>query len=143
MNIDGQLFDETWHNIKNFQDNGYSPVIHTYTGLVYKYLNLKDYDPSMLAFMDQHLVILSAMYGALRPLDGIRPYRLDMKMQIMTKTLYEFWQKDLESYFKGETIIDLASTEFSKMISLPKTTIGFRDFKDGKYKKSSHLCKNG
>lgn len=134
MSIKDQLLEETYANYKNFSSATSSHAIDTYIGLVYKYMNLSTYNAKMLDYLDQHLRILSALYGVLKPFDGIKPYRLDMKMSMMKTSLYDYWQKDMLSYFEGETIIDLASTEFSKMIPLPKTTIGFRDYKKGSYK---------
>lgn len=134
MNLNGELLEETYRNFKNYSVNTPNPAIYTYTGLVYKYMAISDYSDDMLNYLDSHLCILSALYGVLRPFDGIKPYRLDMKMSVTKQNLYSLWKKDMLEYFENETIIDLASGEFSKMIPLPKTTIGFREFKDGKYK---------
>lgn len=141
MKIEGTLLEETSYNIKNFDILTHSPAIHTYTGLVYKYMNLSDYNDSMLSFMNEHLVILSALYGILKPMDGIKPYRLDMKMKIMNLSLYDYWKTSITKQLKGETIIDLASNEFSKMVPLPKVSIGFRQQQGDQYKNIATFSK--
>lgn len=141
MKISGDLLDKAYDDIKAFDHASPSHAISTYTGLVYKNLSY-DYDAPMMAYLNKHLVILSALYGALKPYDGIKPYRLDMKMSIMKQTLYNFWKKDMNHYFKNEDLIlDLASTEFSKMIPWPKMTVGFREYKDGAYKNLATYAK--
>jgi cytoplasmic iron level regulating protein YaaA (DUF328/UPF0246 family) len=134
MNIKNNLLDETFHSFQSFDDAKSNPAICTYTGLVYKYMNISDYNNSMLDYLDEHLCILSALYGVLKPFDGIKPYRLDMKMTILEESLYKFWKERVITYFEGETILNLASNEFSKMITLPMITVAFREYKDEKYK---------
>ncbi len=142
MHIDGDLLDETYNNIKSFKDAPPNHVIVTYTGLVFKYFDVDAYGEAEMAYLNRHLHILSAKYGILRPYDGIRPYRLDMKMKPNGKDLYKYWQKDMDAYFNNEEeIIDLASTEFSKMIHGNKTTVGFRDYKNGKVKNLATYAK--
>ena len=84
--------------------------------------------------MEKHLVILSALYGVLTPLTGIKPYRLDMTMSISKKnSLYEFWQESINEYIEEEEmIINLASKEFSKMIKKPLINIEFFEEKNEK-----------
>ena len=135
MNIKGNLMEETLTNIKNFTQAKANPAITTYTGLVFKYFDLSAYGPDEMTYLKGHLNILSALYGILRPTDGIRPYRLDMKMKPKGMNLYTYWKETMDQAFlHEEVIIDLASNEFSKMVRGNKITVGFRDYKDGKYK---------
>lgn len=142
MGLEGERLQATRQDIKDFADATPKPAITTYTGLVFKYFDLTAYGPEALAYLNSHLRILSAHYGVLRPSDGIRPYRLDMTMKPDGKNLYAYWQKALDGHFDAEeTIIDLASSEFSKMVRGHKITVGFRDFKDGQYKNLATYAK--
>lgn len=142
MHLDGDLLINTLNNIKAFQSSEPNHVIVTYTGLVFKYFDVAVYGEAEMSYLNTHLNILSAQYGLLRPYDGIRPYRLDMKMKPNKKDLYDYWHKSLASYFnQDEVIIDLASTEFSKMVQGNKVTVGFRDYKDGQYKNLATYAK--
>jgi cytoplasmic iron level regulating protein YaaA (DUF328/UPF0246 family) len=135
MTIEGDLLEKTYQSYKSFDGAVPAPAITTYTGLVFFHLNLDTYNDEDLTYMKDHLILLSALYGALNPFDGIKPYRLDMKMPITKQSLYHYWHKIMLAHFKDEPlIIDLASNEFSKMVPYPKTSIGFLQEKDGHYK---------
>lgn len=135
MKINGDLLDETYANISAFMENEVKPCITVYTGLVYKYFDLPSYGKDEISYLNNHLCILSAQYGVLKPYDGIHPYRLDMKMKPEGMNLYAFWQESMvEKFLNEDVIIDLASNEFSKMVKGNKITVGFRDCKNGKYK---------
>lgn len=142
MKIDGDLLEETYKNIKNYRDASPNHALATYTGLVFKNFHMDAYGSEEYNYLNDHLHILSAHYGLLRPYDGIRPYRLDMKMKPNNKNLYTYWAKYLDNYYADEeVIIDLASNEFSQMVKGNKITIGFRDFKDGHYKNLATYAK--
>ena len=73
-------------------------------------------------YIQEHLRILSGFYGLLRPFDGVRPYRLEMQAKLAVaghKDLYSFWGSTLAEALEQETdtIIDLASKEYSKAVS--------------------------
>ena len=135
MGIDGTLLEQTYNNIKTFDAATPNYAITTYTGLVYKYLHLDDYNKDQLEYMDKHLIILSAMYGILRPFDGIKPYRLDMKMPLVKPSLYKYWERHVTHYLKNDALlIDLSSNEFGKMLPSNRITIKFMEEKDQHYK---------
>jgi len=129
---------------KNAQPAGFA-----FNGAVFQGLDLASLSVDQVDFAQAHLRILSGLYGVLRPLDLIQPYRLEMgtKLQIGEhKNLYAFWgdkiteliNKDLKAV-KGKTIINLASKEYFKSINPTKLngrllTIDFREERDGKYK---------
>ncbi len=112
----------------------------------------RGWDPSSLsdddlAFAQQHVRILSGLYGILRPLDLIQPYRLEMgsKFEVSpkVKNLYAFWKEKLTEQLiaelNGDVLINLASTEYSKSIdlkSMPGHVITpiFKDMKNGELK---------
>ncbi|MGY4105352.1 YaaA family protein [Ignavigranum ruoffiae] len=90
----------------------------TYQGLAFRQIDWSNLD---LAYCDQHLRILSALYGPLKPSDPIHPYRLDLQvaLKIHGKSLRALWEPIISDYFKGATIYNLASKEFSQLISAP------------------------
>lgn len=92
-------------------------ALNLYEGLAFKNMHIESWTKSEIDFVNDHLIILSAMYGALRPSDMICEYRLDYVMKF-EENLYDFWQESLYNLFKEvKTIVNLASQEFSKGIS--------------------------
>lgn len=104
----------------------------TYNGIAFAGLESATFNEGDWKFAQQHLVILSGLYGALRPSDMIKPYRLEMQIKLPNnkgKDLYEFWKHDISNYFNQRLIDDdnvwlnLSSNEYSKVIDkkqLPK-----------------------
>jgi cytoplasmic iron level regulating protein YaaA (DUF328/UPF0246 family) len=136
MKIKGKLLEKTYEDYDNYNTtNTINHAISSYSGMVFKEINVKAFNEKDLDYANDHLIILSALYGILSPLDGIKLYRLDMKMKIGNISLNEFWKNKIENYFsKEDLIINLASNEFSKLIKLPMITIDFKEEVDGKYK---------
>lgn len=92
------------------------PAIKLYNGAVFKSANISDWDQEDYDYAQNNLMILSSLYGILRPLDLVRPYRLDFFSKV-DLDLYSYWNKELSSYINNieEPILNLASKEFSKM----------------------------
>ena len=124
-----------------------SPTIMTFQGDVYQALNAESLSESELEFCNQHFMIISGLYGLLKPMDAMQAYRLEMKTPLQTsygKDLYAFWGDKLSSHLcrelnshKNKTILNLASQEYSKAIkdkSLHIIDVDFKEYKDGKYK---------
>ncbi len=89
-------------------------AIEMYSGHVFKQLKLEEYDKEWL---NEHVVIIDALYGVIKPFDLIAPYRIyfDLKQDIVD--LKEIWTDKINDYFKDEDeIINLASKEYSKFI---------------------------
>jgi len=121
----------------------------SFTGDVYRGLDVKSMNEKDLTFAQGHLRILSGLYGILRPMDLIQPYRLEMGTRMNVgrkKNLYEFWgdtltnalNKEIENH-KDQTLINLASNEYFKAVKVKgfKGEIispQFRDAKNGEYK---------
>ncbi len=119
------------HYLK-FEDQLEMPSIQSYTGLVFKQLNLSNYSTESLQYLNQHLIILSSLYGATAPFEMIRPYRLDFKSKVGSVNLYDHWHDFIRELLSNETpIIDLASNEYSKMVDVPKISIHFRENDQG------------
>jgi len=127
-----------------------------FKGDVYTGLQAETLSTEQLAFAQKHLRILSGLYGLLRPLDLMQPYRLEMGLPFENqggKNLYEFWgdsitellQKQLKA--SGNTIlVNLASNEYFKavkpaLLDAEVITPQFRDLKNGQYKMISFFAK--
>ena len=77
-----------------FQLDNAKQALYAFTGDVYRHMRVNTYDAETLEFAQSHLRILSGLYGYLRPLDLIQPYRLEMKTRLATDRgadLYRFW----------------------------------------------------
>lgn len=134
MKTSDKLTDEIYKNYKNFYKNELGHAAASYTGIAYKALDIESFSKKDIEYLEEHMIILSALYGVLTPLTKIYPYRLDMNMSILEKkSLYEYWNKNVNEYFENEdTIINLASKEFSKMLKKPLVDIDFFEKKNGK-----------
>ena len=131
MKIDKDLLDNTYNNLKNYNQLPTSNAFNSYNGLVFKGLDKDAYKQTEYRYIENNVRILDALHGVLEPGTLIKPYRLDMKMNIGVN-LYKFW--DVKPYFKDELIINLASAEFSKMVEgCNLINISFLQKKDGKY----------
>ena len=150
---------QTWQS--NFDDTNAKQALLAFQGDVYQGMQVDRYGSEDFDFAQQHLRILSGLYGVLRPLDLIQPYRLEMgtkiahaKLQgLSANTLYEFWadrltltiNEQLDSLDR-KIIINLASNEYFKALK-PKLLAGeiitpvFKDWKNGKYKIISFYAK--
>jgi cytoplasmic iron level regulating protein YaaA (DUF328/UPF0246 family) len=127
-----------------------------FDGDVYGGLDARSLNAAQLEYAQSHIRILSGLYGLLRPLDLIQPYRLEMGTRFATahgKDLYGFWgdalTKLLDSEMtkaKSKALINLASEEYFKaiqpdMLGVPVITPVFEDWKNGQYKIISFYAK--
>lgn len=150
-------------NVKRYKDyrrehtlDNSKPSLFAFKGDVYIGLDVDQLDKSDLDFAQDHLRILSGLYGLLRPLDIIQPYRLEMGTSLPVgdqPTLYKFWKdqivklmhKDLKAQ-EDQVIINLASQEYFKAIQRKSlkaqvVQVDFLDLKKGKYKVISFFAK--
>ena len=122
-------------------------AVYAFTGEVYRGLDANTIKEDKITSMQDKLRILSGLYGLLKPLDLIQPYRLEMgtKLKVGTKdNLYKFWDTILAETLNNEMVddellINLASSEYFKAIpkkalKVPMITPVFKDFKNGQYK---------
>lgn len=122
-----------------------------FRGEVYRGMDVGSLSHSELFYANEHLRILSGLYGVLRPFDGINEYRLEMGTKLKVnglKDLYEFWDTTLEESLieelkshSNKTIINLASNEYFKAIEGLKNsdkvkvvTPIFKEYRNDKYK---------
>lgn len=134
-----------WHT--PFTTDNAKAALFAFKGAVYSAMEKERYDENDLAYAQDHLRILSGLYGALRPLDLIQPYRLEMKTRLENPrgdNLYLFWgdriTRKLNELLKEQTeqvIVNLASNEYFKSVN-PKflkgriLDINFKESKEGK-----------
>lgn len=150
---------KTWQPA--FDDTNAKQALLAFQGDVYQGMQIDRFEAEDFDFAQEHLRILSGLYGVLRPLDLIQPYRLEMgtklahaKLQgLSANTLYEFWADKLTHTINQQlekldqkTIINLASNEYFQAVK-PKLLIGeiitpvFKDLHNGKYKIISFYAK--
>ncbi len=131
-------------------------ALFAFKGDVYTGLEAETWSQEDLTYAQTHLGILSGLYGLLKPLDLMQPYRLEMGTKLENsegKNLYDFWGKKITeavnhqlSEANSETLINLASNEYFKSIK-PKAvnadivTPIFKDWKNGQYKMISFYAK--
>ena len=150
-------------NYKRFQDwnselhhKNSKQSIFAFKGDVYTGLDVSTLSESEINFSQNNLRILSGLYGVLRPLDLMMPYRLEMGTKLKNKKgkdLYDFWGENITSSInkilenhKDKTLVNLASNEYFKSIKKNKIqaqiiTPIFKDYKSGKYKIISFFAK--
>lgn len=125
-----------------FNETTQHAAIFLYNGLVFRQLQLFNYNTNHIQYMQNNIMILSSMYGAVKPLDCITTYRLDQKTDIGIN-LYDYWKLELEQYFKSDDIIiSLASLEYEKMIHHKNIIkIDFVEQNEKGFKRSSAIVK--
>lgn len=158
MNISAQLAEVNWERNQQFQlpfsPENARPAIYAFNGDVYLGLDAYTMPEEKVEKMQDSLRILSGLYGILKPLDLIQPYRLEMGTSLKIgrkKNLYEFWRTTLtnalnEELEEGEMLVNLASNEYfsaldSKKIKGPIITPIFKDWKNDKLKVLSFFAK--
>lgn len=98
-----------------------TPAILAYEGIAYQYMAPAVFEERHLLYVQEHLRILSAFYGVLKPMDGVTPYRMEMQAKAAigtAKNLYDYWGDTLYRAVRDDSgvIINLASKEYSKCI---------------------------
>ena len=139
-----------------FSPDNARPGIFAFKGDVYVGLDAQSFNDADIQFAQNHLRILSGLYGVLRPLDLMQPYRLEMGTKLKTdtgKNLYEFWGSKISDSLnndhqegEGRELINLASNEYfsaidKKNLDSEIITPAFYDWKNGKYKMISFYAK--
>ncbi len=132
-----------------FDQKNSRQAVLAFNGDVYEGLAAETLSESQLTWAQEHVAILSGLYGVLRPLDLMQPYRLEMGTRLQTargKNLYEFWGSEIAQYLNerladqtSRIVINLASEEYFKAVdgkALDARVIQcvFQDYKNGVYK---------
>lgn len=98
-----------------------TPAILSYEGIAYQYMAPSVFANGEFSYVQEHLRILSAFYGVVKPMDGVTPYRLEMRAKAKiagTKDLYDYWGNRiyLEVLDDSRVIVNLASKEYAKCV---------------------------
>ena len=146
---------QSWSASKTM-GNDSKPALFVFQGDVYQGLQANTFNKKDITFAQKHLRILSGLYGELRPLDVIKPYRLEMGTKLPTargKNLYEFWGTKVQENIlkelkanKSNLVVNLASKEYFTVVGSLPTDVNvvspvFKDFKNGEYKLISFYAK--
>ncbi|WP_394975581.1 peroxide stress protein YaaA [uncultured Croceitalea sp.] len=158
MSISDNLAQLNWERNQQFStpftiDNA-RPAVFSFNGDVYQGLDAFSIGEDKLDKLQDTLRILSGLYGILKPLDLIQPYRLEMGTKLKVgrkKNLYEFWKESLTNHLNLELendklFINLASNEYfgaidEKKLKVPVITPIFKDWKNDKLKVISFFAK--
>lgn len=140
----------------HFNQENARQAILAFKGDVYTGIAVEDFSQKDFVFAQQHLRILSGLYGLLRPLDLMQPYRLEMGTKFENskgKNLYEFWGEQITQWLNkaiveqgDKVLLNLASNEYFKsvkpnLLDADIIDVDFKDFKSGQYKIISFYAK--
>ncbi|HLW62013.1 MAG TPA: peroxide stress protein YaaA [Flavobacterium sp.] len=160
MNISDKLAEMNWQRNQERKyrlsslNSKVRQAVYAFNGDVYTGLDAYTLSSEKVDYLQNHLRILSGLYGYLKPLDAIEPYRLEMGTKLPVndkKDLYDFWKETLTDSLnkelkKNDVLINLASNEYfsaidKKAIKATIITPEFKDYKDGKLKMISFFAK--
>lgn len=158
MDISDKLAELNWQRNQDWQlpftTKNARPAMYAFNGDVYTGLDAYTLPAAKINKLQDSLRILSGLYGLLKPLDLMQPYRLEMGTQMPVgenKNLYEYWKKTITQALNDELkddelFVNLASNEYFsaidvKTLKVPVITPEFRDYKDGKLKMISFFAK--
>jgi len=144
------------HWKRSFTQENSRPAVLAFNGDVYEGLEASTLSARQLDWAQEHVAILSGLYGVLRPLDLMQPYRLEMGTRLVTpkgRNLYEYWGSTIAEYLnerlqgdKTPVIVNLASEEYFKSVDLKTLKARvvqcvFQDWKSGAWKVISFHAK--
>ena len=122
-------------------------AVYAFSGDVYKGLDAYSIDTNKIDFMDSTVRIISGLYGIIKPLDLIQPYRLEMGTKLSfdsNKNLYDYWREKITNQLnselsENEPVLNLASNEYfkaidTKVIKSDVYSVNFKQLKNGEYK---------
>jgi len=158
QNISEKLADLNWTRNNEFNlehnNNNSRPALFAFNGDVYDGIDAKSLTVDKVNTLQNQLRILSGLYGMLKPLDLIQPYRLEMGTKLTvngSRNLYDFWADSItkeliDELEKDSIILNLASNEYfnainKKIIDYNIISPVFKDFKNGKLKVISFYAK--
>ena len=151
MKTSERLTESTYRLIHDFSHpfstENAKQALFTFQGAAYSAINAELYTKEQLLYAHQHLLILSGLYGILRPLDLMQPYRLEMGCSFATEgaaNLYHFWREQITDVInqalaedRDQVLVNLASKEYSKVVDKKNlqgemVTITFKQLNKGR-----------
>lgn len=147
MGVSDNLAELNYERYQDFYNQDEKPAIYAFQGDVYKGLQAEDFDDEQLKYAQNHIGVLSGLYGLLRPFDVMRAYRLEMGTKLENKNgkdLYEFWNgkvtiavNDQLRKSNSTHVVNLASNEYYKVLQpkeldKPVLDIVFKEIKGDK-----------
>lgn len=158
MKLSNKLGDLNWARNQNFKipfnHSNARPAVYAFDGDVYTGIDVYTLAHKKIKILQDRLRILSGLYGVLKPLDLIQPYRLEMGTKFSVdnnKNLYDFWKQKITEFLNNELkeeelFVNLASNEYfsaidAKALKTKIITPQFKDFKNGKLKMISFFAK--
>jgi uncharacterized protein len=160
MHLSEKLADLNWHRfqaLKSTLDSDETlQAVLAFNGDVYQGLSARQLNRDDLDWAQEHVRILSGLYGVLRPLDSIAPYRLEMGTKMKTKrgtSLYDYWGSKISDALNADlakdmdpVVVNLASTEYfravdKKTLTARLVTCHFKEIKDGEARVLSFYAK--
>ncbi|MDJ0508916.1 MAG: peroxide stress protein YaaA [Crocosphaera sp.] len=156
LGVSESLANLNYQRFQSFKNSQKQAAILAYRGDVFKQLELKNFHDNNYLFAQKKLRIISGLYGILRPLDEISPYRLEMNCRLKTEkadNLYKFWgekvtqqlNKELEKH-DNQVLLNLASNEYSRIIkseqfNYPILKVSFKEMRNGKLRTIGIMAK--
>lgn len=130
MSLSDRLAALNYDRYQCFSMSERAAAVRAFQGDVYQGLDVGSIDPACFAYLDDHVGILSGLYGFLRPFDAIGPHRLEMGTKLDNKKgpgLYAFWKALVTDYLNDRlakdpcpVLINCASKEYSSVVDFPK-----------------------
>ena len=151
MGVSGKIADLNYERNHDwslpFTSKNSRQAVYAFSGDVYRGLDAYSIDEKKIDFLQSTVRIISGLYGIIKPLDLIQPYRLEMGTKLSfdsNKNLYDFWREKITNQLnselsENEPVLNLASNEYFKAIDLKVInsdvfSANFKEFKDGQYK---------
>lgn len=122
MRVSAAIADRVKHMYETWGDAS-EPALFAYIGDVYRWFYADTLSVDDIEWAQEHLFIMSGLYGALRPLDEVSAYRLEMKAKISvqgSKDLYDFWGERIARHIDkqaGDVLCNLSSDEYAKVVT--------------------------
>ncbi len=153
MGISEKLSRLNYERFRQWSTEGTHPAVFLYAGDTYRGLDIQSFPHDRWDALQNKVRIISGLYGILRPLDLIMPYRLEMKTPLKVNghnDLKAYWKQDITEFLnkelQGKPLVNLASKEYAeavdqKHLNAPFIQVDFKENKDGKYRIIGLLAK--
>lgn len=120
MHVSQKLASEVHDLYAQWESATTMPAIDAFIGDIYSGLRAAEFSPAERSYAHEHLLILSGLYGGLRALDAVAPYRLEMGYKLPDepyRNLYSYWAADIANLVRsGEPVINLSAVEYTKAL---------------------------